>query len=116
MLLMIQTFMPGENGACERDFFPCYSGPDGAVQCIRSYLVCDGSHDCKSGADEDAAICEGEFIWLLGNWRLDNSCHSVIIEPTSLQSELIITWLSNLSYRNAIHHTSADETDRACHI
>ena len=36
-------------------------GQYGAVQCVRDYLVCDGSADCKSGADEADDVCRREY-------------------------------------------------------
>ena len=53
----------GKTGACKKGYFPCGPGADGAVQCVRDYLVCDGSADCKSGADEADDVCGREFIY-----------------------------------------------------
>ena len=51
----------GMTDACKKGFFPCGPGQYGAVKCVRDYLVCDGSADCKSGADEADDVCESEL-------------------------------------------------------
>jgi len=53
VMLKYRVFVCAEKYECPKGYARCY----GSRECELAYFFCDRENDCKSGTDEDPAIC-----------------------------------------------------------